>query len=159
MTNRDYMKEAREEVVSFAMSDQQQPSLKMVAAVNALFRDIFPNEGQKSVENAVAWRTIEVQRLVIDLIRDLSYNELTKAEKALKSIAGTFATVRCVGGDWRAYVARDGRTADRVIDEHTAKDFKLGRLSMGELINRIYPDGIPLQMEEQKEHRIKGWRR
>lgn len=159
MIARDYMEEARNEVKAFAKSQHENPSQEMVATVNAYFRSIYPNEGQKKVETTVAWRTIEAQRLVIDLIRDLSTAELEKAERALKTIAGTFATVRCVGGEWRAYVARDGRTVDRVIDEHTAKDFKLGRLSMGELINRIYPDGIPLQMEEQKEHRIKGWRR
>ena len=138
MNEKDYMKEAREEVVSFAMSDQQKPSLKMVDAVNAFFHAIDPHEDQKSVENAVAWRTIEAQRLVIDLIKDLSTAELEKAERALKTIAGTFATVRCVGGDWRAYVACDGRTADWMIDEQTAKDFKVGRLSMAELV-RIHP--------------------
>ena len=143
MTYRDYMEEAREEVVSFAKSGQERPFEKMVATVNAYFRSIYPNEGQKTVETAVAWRTIEAQRLVIDLIRDLSTAELEKAERALKTIAGTFATVRCVGGDWRAYVARDSRTADRVIDEQTAKDFKAGRLSMSELVCKVYPDGLP----------------
>lgn len=139
MTEMYYQEKAKQEIMAFAKSEQDKPSPRMVAAVNALFRDIFPNEGQKSVENAVAWRTIEAQRLVIDLIRDLSYKELTKAEKALKSIAGTFATVRWVGGDWKAFVAHDGRTADQFVDEQTAKDFKSGRLSMGELVCELIP--------------------
>ena len=159
MTGKDFMRAAREEVIAFSKSEQEKPSPRMVAAVNALFRDVYPNEGQKSAENAVAWRKIEAQRLVIDLIRDLSSSELEKAEKALKTIAGTFATVRCVGGDWRAYVARDGRTADRVIDERTAKDFKLGRLSMSELICKVYPDGIPNTKGSLKQERTKGRRK
>lgn len=140
MTERDYMKEVRDDVVAFAKSSQEQPPSQMVAAVNAFFRFIFPNEGQKSAENAVVWRHIEAQRLVIDLIRDLSTAELEKAEKALKSIAGTFATVRWVGGEWRAYVARDGRTAERVIDDQTAKEFKTGRLSMDKLAHKFIPN-------------------
>lgn len=158
MNHRDFMKDAREEIVAFAKSQQEKPSVKMVAAVNAHFRSIFPNEGQKSAENAVAWRTIETQRLVINLIRELTSAELEKAEKALKSIAGTFATVRCVGGDWRAYVARDGLTAERVIDEQTVKDFKVGRLSMGELIESIYPGGIPGEDCPHEQRRTKGRR-
>ena len=143
MTDRDYTKKAREEIRAFAKSRQEKPSVKMVAAVNAHFRSIYPNEGQKSAENAVAWRTIEAQRMVIDLIQDLSSTELGKAEKALKTIAATFATVRCVGGDWRAYVTRDGRTAEQIIGFQTAKDFKLGRFSMAELIDKLYPNSIP----------------
>lgn len=158
MTGKDFMRAAREEVIAFSKSEQEKPSPRMVAAVNALFRDVYPNEGQKSAENAVAWRKIEVQRLVIDLIRDLSSSELEKAEKALKTIAGTFATVRCVGGDWRAYVARDGLTAERVIDEQTVKDFKVGRLSMGELIESIYPGGIPGEDCPHEQRRTKGRR-
>lgn len=157
MSDRDYMKDAREEIMTFAKSQQERPSKKMVATVNAYFRSIYPNEGQKTVETAVAWRQIETQRLVFDLIRDLSTAELEKAERALKTIAGTFATVRCVGGDWRAYVARDGRTADRVIDEQTAKDFKAGRLSMGNLIEKIFPHELP-EKNTTQSHR-KGWRR
>ena len=157
MIARDYMEEAREEVVSFAKSGQARPSEKMVATVNAYFRSIFPNEGQKKVETAVAWRTIEAQRLVIDLIRDLSYKELTKAEKALKSIAGTFATVRWVGGDWKAFVAHDGRTADRVIEEQTAKDLKVGILSMGDFIEKVFPHGL-LEKKTTQSNR-KGWKR
>lgn len=157
MNHRDFMKDAREEIVAFAKSQQEKPSVKMVAAVNAHFRSIFPNEGQKSAENAVAWRTIETQRLVINLIRELTSAELEKAEKALKSIAGTFATARCVGGDWRAYVAREGRTADRMIDEQTAKDFKVGRLSMGEFIEKVFPHGL-LEKNTTRSNR-KGWKR
>lgn len=157
MTEMYYQEKAKQEIMAFAKSEQDKPSPRMVAAVNALFRDIFPNEGQKSVENAVAWRTIEAQRLVIDLIRDLSYKELTKAEKALKSIAGTFATVRWVGGDWKAFVAHDGRTADQFVDEQTAKDFKSGRLSMGELVDKVFPHGMP--EKKATESNRKGWRR
>ena len=157
MIARDYMEEARNEVKAFAKSQHENPSQEMVATVNAYFRSIYPNEGQKKVETAVAWRTIEAQRLVIDLIRDLSYKELTKAEKALKSIAGTFATVRWVGGDWKAFVAHDGRTADQFVDEQTAKDFKSGRLSMGELVDKVFPHGMP--EKKATESNRKGWRR
>lgn len=143
MTSSQYQQNALEAVKAFAKSDQELPLPKMVAAVNAFFRDVDPNEGQKSVESVVGWREIAAQRLAIDLVRYLSSVELEKAEIALKSIACTFASVRWVGGDWRAFVARDGRTVDRVIDEHTAKDFKLGRLSMGDLICKVYPDGLP----------------
>lgn len=159
--DRYFYENAREETKAFAKSSQEQPSPKMVTAVNAFFRDIDPNEGRKSVESAVAWRKIAAQRLVIDIIRDLSTAELEKAERVLKTIAGTFATVRCVGGDWKAFVARDGRTAKKVIDEQTAKDFKQGRLSIGDLIDKLYCGGIPSprKNEEHEVRRTKGWRR
>lgn len=148
------------ETVVFAKSNQKQPSSRMVAAVNAFFRAIDPNEGQKAVESAVGWREIAAQRLLIGLIKDLSKDELTKAENALKSIAGTFASVRWVGGDWKAFVARDGQTAEKVIDEQMTKDFKSGRLSMGALIDRIYPNGIPSGiLSPQEEQHNRGCRR
>lgn len=156
----DYMKEAHDEVVAFAKSSQEQPPQKMVTAVNAFFRVIYPNEEKKVVENAVGWRTIAAQRLTIGLIRDLSTEELAKAEKALLSIAGIFAAVRWVGGEWRAYVARYGKckTAEKVIDKQTVKDFKQGRLSMGELIAMIFPNGISEREKTNSEIRSKGWR-
>ena len=148
------------ETVVFAKSNQKQPSSRMVAAINAFFHAIDPNEGQKAVESAVGWREIAAQRLLIGLIRDLSSDDLAKAENALKTIAGTFAAVRWVGGDWRAYVARDGQTAEKVIDEQTAKDFNSGRFSMGDLIDRIYPNGIPSGiLSPQEEQRSRGCRR
>lgn len=140
MNSSQCQQNALDAVKAFAKSDQEQPSPKMVATVNAFFRAIDSNEGLKATENVVAWRTIAAQRLVIDLIRDLSTTELEKAEKALKSIAGTFVTVRWVGGEWKAYVARDGRTAEKVIDEETAINFKQGRLSMDKLAHKFIPN-------------------
>ena len=62
-----------------------------------------------------------------------------------------------VGNNWRAYVAQDGRTANRVVDEQTAKKIKTGELSMGDLISKIYPNGTPAP--QQGEQHSRGLRR
>jgi len=76
------------ETVVFAKSEQEQPSPRMVAAVNELFRLRAPVEGQ-SPETAVRHREMAVQRISSGLINDLSKSELGKAENALMSIAET----------------------------------------------------------------------
>ncbi len=157
MNTTDYLQEILRVVREFALSDEEQPSPEMVEKVNAFFRTIDSNDGQKTVENAAAWRTIAAQRLVINLIRDLSTSEQEKAEKALKTIAGTFVSVRWVGGEWRAYVAKDGMTAERFIDQTTALKFKSGTLSTGDFIEKVFPYGLP-EKKTTQSHR-KGWRR
>lgn len=131
------------ETVVFAKSSQEQPSPQMVVAVNAFFRAIDPREALKSLESAVDCRRIAAQRLLVGLIKDLTKEELTRAENALNSIAGTFVSVRMVGSDWRAYVARDGRTANKVIGEQTAKKFKTGVMFLW-LNNTVFRSSICL---------------
>ena len=157
-TEKNIFEEAREEIIKFTKSELEQPSSRMVAAINDFFRSIGKGESQMEVESAVEWRKIAAQRLLIELIKDFANDELQKAEKVLNSIAGTFATVRNDRGDWRAYVALDGMTADKLIDSTIAASFKKGRLSMDEFIEKIFPNGIPEQEDSRKEKQRIKWR-
>lgn len=157
--NRNLIEEARDEIKRFVKSGKEQPSSRMVAVVNEFFRSIVKRKSQMDVESAVEWRRIAAQRLVIELIKDLTTDELQKAESALNSVAGTFAIVRNDRGDWRAYVALDGKTADKLIDSTSAAALKRGWISMGEFIHKIFPIGIPDKEDSQKDDQRKGWGR
>lgn len=122
-TDRIIFENAREIIKAFAKSDQELPSPKMVTAVNDYISSYVDGHNQITVQSAIFFRRMAAIQMSLSLIRALSVVELEKAEKAIYSIVETFAYVRWVDGEWRAYVAHDRRTADRVIDEQTAKDF------------------------------------